>query len=210
MRKGAWIGTYTGIHFYPLDPLPEDVCIEDIAHSLSQICRFNGHTKGFYSVALHCLNVAKYLKKWGYDGLVQLCGLLHDAPEAYIGDVTRPFKLCLTDIGCLKAFDDIEDSVTIAIYKHFELPSPDEKTQEVVKMADDYVLALEAKRFMCNIDGYDLSLTNRSDRLDNICHGEPELVEEYYQLRVLTLLNKVWRRTPEYQEYLNGVLDPRD
>lgn len=42
-RKGDWFLTYTGIHFYPMDPRPEEVCIEDIAHALALQCRFNGH-----------------------------------------------------------------------------------------------------------------------------------------------------------------------
>lgn len=47
----TWIQTYTGVKFYPLDPVAEDIRIEDIAHALSMICRFNGHSKQFYSVA---------------------------------------------------------------------------------------------------------------------------------------------------------------
>lgn len=53
MRKGDWILTFTGRRFYPLDPRPEDVCLEDIAHALSLICRYNGHSRFFYSVAEH-------------------------------------------------------------------------------------------------------------------------------------------------------------
>lgn len=199
MRKGAWIGTYTGIHFYPLDPKPEDVRLEDISRALSQICRFNGHTKEPYSVALHCLNVSKFLKEWGCDELTQLYGLLHDAAEAYIGDITRPFKMCLADIGCLKAFDDIEVDVTEAIYRHFNIHCPDEKQAGVVKEADNYVLALEAKRYMYNTGDWRLERTNLADRLDTLdgmCHGEARLLEFYYKYAVLNLLNSVWDKTP--------------
>src|ERR1700674_199080 len=68
-------------------PLEEDVCIEDIAHSLSLLCRFTGHVKQFYSVGEHSVRVS-YLCPPEY----QLWGLLHDAGECYAGDVNRPLK----------------------------------------------------------------------------------------------------------------------
>lgn len=85
-----WIQTYTGKKFHLLNPKVEDVDIIDIAFSLSRQCRFNGHTLFFYSVAQHSLlvsqNVSVENKKWG---------LLHDAAEAYIGDIVSPLKLLL-------------------------------------------------------------------------------------------------------------------
>ena len=83
----SWIQTYTGKKFSLINPKPEDIDIIDIAYSLSRQCRFNGHTLFFYSVAQHsCLvsqNVSKENEKWG---------LLHDAAEAYIGDIIKPLK----------------------------------------------------------------------------------------------------------------------
>lgn len=86
--RGDWIQTYSGIKFYPLDPMPEDILIEDIAHALSNICRFNGHTKQFYSVAQHSYLVSSQIN----DPKIALAGLLHDASEAYICDIPRPLK----------------------------------------------------------------------------------------------------------------------
>ncbi len=86
-RRGDWIATYTGKQFWPLDPRPEEVCIEDIAHALSNICRFTGHCRHFYSVAQHSLFVSRHLP----DEL-KLAGLLHDAAEAYLADIARPVK----------------------------------------------------------------------------------------------------------------------
>lgn len=91
-RNGYWLQTYSGGRFWPFDPKPEDVDIEDIAHSLSLTCRFNGHTEFFYSVAQHSLYVVHYLETEGHSALWQLRGLLHDASEAYLGDITTPIK----------------------------------------------------------------------------------------------------------------------
>jgi hypothetical protein len=86
-RKGDWIQTFTGKQFWPLDPRPDEVYIEDIAHALGNICRFNGHCLRFYSVAEHCFHVSHKV----VPGLA-LMGLLHDAAEAYVCDVVRPVK----------------------------------------------------------------------------------------------------------------------
>ncbi len=80
--------TYTGKVFNLLNPKPEMVCIEDIAHSLAYQCRYTGHTRQFYSVAQHCVLMAMNDDLPG-DSLVKL---LHDADEAYIGDIARPWK----------------------------------------------------------------------------------------------------------------------
>src|SRR5271165_4859950 len=83
----GWIQTYTGKKFFPMDPKPEDICIEDIAHSLSMICRFTGHSREFYSVAQHSVYVSELCsEQW------MLHGLLHDAEEAYTNDLARPIK----------------------------------------------------------------------------------------------------------------------
>lgn len=91
----ANIVTYTGKVFDLLNPKPEMVCIEDIAHSLAYQCRYNGHCKFFYSVAQHCVLMARNRDLPG-DPLQKL---LHDAAEAYIGDIVSPWKklLCVSD-----------------------------------------------------------------------------------------------------------------
>jgi len=80
-----WITTYTGKRFHYLDPQPEEIDIVDIAHALSLTCRFGGHCKEFYSVAEHSIRVAEIVPKE-----FQLLALLHDAGEAYTGDVQSP------------------------------------------------------------------------------------------------------------------------
>ena len=87
-----YITTYTGIHFFPTEPDPEGICIEDIAHALSLLCRGNGHVSTFWSVGQHCIICAREAaaREWP-DRLVLAC-LLHDASECYLSDVPRPFK----------------------------------------------------------------------------------------------------------------------
>lgn len=80
--------TYTGKAFDLLNPKPKMVCIEDIAHSLAYQCRYTGHTREFYSVAQHCVLMATNSDLPG-DSMAKL---LHDADEAYIGDIARPWK----------------------------------------------------------------------------------------------------------------------
>ncbi len=98
-----WITTYTGRRFSPLYPNPNDVDIEDIAHALSNICRFGGHTKEFYSVAQHSFYVAEWVADWlkttnrYWKAHVVAQALLHDAPEAYMGDVVTPIKVTMGD-----------------------------------------------------------------------------------------------------------------
>lgn len=86
------IKTYSGVMFDPLLPDPEKIRIQDIAHSLSMLCRANGHFKSFYSVGQHSINCMLEAAARGYSERVQLACLLHDASEAYLSDVTRPVK----------------------------------------------------------------------------------------------------------------------
>ncbi len=84
--------TYSKIEMNPLDPKPEDIEIKDIAHSLSLMCRANGHINHFFSVAQHSINCAYEAEKRNYPARLQLALLLHDASEAYLADITRPVK----------------------------------------------------------------------------------------------------------------------
>jgi hypothetical protein len=91
----TYIQTFTGRKFYSLEANINDIDLEDIAHSLSMLCRFNGHTKTFYSVAEHSVMVSRLLAKRGYDRSIQLWGHMHDAVEAYLTDIPAPFKSSL-------------------------------------------------------------------------------------------------------------------
>lgn len=140
MRKGDWMQTYTGRQFWPMDPRPEEVCIEDIAHALSLQCRFAGHCREFYSVAEHSVRVARVLRDRGHSPVVQLMGLLHDASEAYLVDVPRPLK------PYLKGYRPAEDAVMAAICERFGLRGLDD--WPFIKEADNILLATEARDLM--------------------------------------------------------------
>lgn len=92
-----WITTYGGIHFFPLEPEADKIEITDVAHALSLICRGNGHVKTFFSVGQHCIHCALEAEARGYGSRIALACLLHDASEAYMSDVPRPFKQHLSD-----------------------------------------------------------------------------------------------------------------
>lgn len=83
--------TYTGITFDLFDDSTWEFDRLDIARPLSNMCRFAGHID-FRSVATHCVDVVNILREWGCPPDVQLAGLLHDASEAYLLDIPRPWK----------------------------------------------------------------------------------------------------------------------
>ena len=133
-----WSQTFTGLKFWLTAPQPDTICIEDIAHSLSMICRYNGHTKTHYSVAQHSVIVSELLP----DNLA-LSGLLHDAAEAYIGDQTKPYK----DLVETRFSLSIEYGITLAIYEKFRAwPVHDPK----IKEADEIVLRAEALQVLAH------------------------------------------------------------
>ena len=93
-RSGDWTQTYMGVQFWPLDPRVEEIFLEDIAHALGKICRYNGHTVDHYSVAEHSVLVSRHVEPKH-----RLQALFHDAPEAYLGDIIRPVKKYIKDFG---------------------------------------------------------------------------------------------------------------
>jgi uncharacterized protein len=91
-RAATFIETYTGRPFWPLRPSKEAISIIDIAHALSNQCRYSGHVKFFYSVAQHCCLLSQWLAEHGGSSLDCLQILMHDAAEAYLVDIPRPVK----------------------------------------------------------------------------------------------------------------------
>ncbi len=91
----SYITTFNKILFDPINASSDDILIEDIAHSLSMLCRANGHMPTFYSVGQHSINCMNEAKARGYSRKIQFACLLHDASEAYLSDVIRPVKCLL-------------------------------------------------------------------------------------------------------------------
>lgn len=96
-RKGDWIQVYTGKRFWVLDPRPEDVDIRDIAHALSLQCRYGGHARSFYSVAEHCVILARWVWAETKAPRLTFAALMHDAAEAYLPDLARPTKVFMPE-----------------------------------------------------------------------------------------------------------------
>jgi hypothetical protein len=102
-KKGSWLQTITGKRVSVLAPQPEEIFIEDIIPSISKQCRFNGHCNVFYSVAQHCVLGAQFaLHHWKSKDVAKEF-LLHDATEAYMGDLIRPVKVMLPEFGVVEA-----------------------------------------------------------------------------------------------------------
>jgi uncharacterized protein len=127
-RKGGWIQTYSGKRFYPLDARAEEISLEDIAHSLANVCRFNGHCRRFYSVLEHSLHVAGLVPEE-----LKAQALLHDASEAYLGDLVRPLKT----MSEFQFFNEAEERLERTIELRFAI-SP--MTHASVKLADKAML----------------------------------------------------------------------
>lgn len=130
----AGISTHCGKTLDPLDPRPELIMAHDIAVALSRQARFNGHTVEFYSVAQHSVLVSQYTR-------CPLSGLLHDAAEAYIGDMIRPMKAVMPE------FDQIERRLQAAIEARFDLLPGSLYTSDVAHW-DDALLATELGQMM--------------------------------------------------------------
>lgn len=109
-RRDSWMQTFTGRKFFPFAPRPEDVDVRDIAHGLALQCRYNGQCRSFYSVAEHCVVMSRLVSPEH-----ALWALLHDATEAYVGDLISPVKIHLPD------YREIEDRIMLAITQRFGL-----------------------------------------------------------------------------------------
>ncbi len=136
-----YITTYSKIKFRPLEPVAEDIRIEDIAHSLSMLCRANGHYSSFYSVAAHSLNCYDEACARRESPRVKMACLLHDASESYLSDVTRPVKKYLEE------YITIEEKLSNVIYEKF-LGSPlTDYEKNMVRIIDDAMLYYEFLEF---------------------------------------------------------------
>ena len=145
-KARAWQRMLSGRRLDLLDPSPLDVELDDIAHGLARVARWNGQTSGahIYSVAQHCLFVEALAraKQPRLDSRTRLALLLHDAPEYVIGDMISPFKAVIGD-----SYKAVENRLLGAIHLRFGLPSRlPEETTALIKTADRQAAYLEATR----------------------------------------------------------------
>lgn len=130
-------GTYVNL----VDPQPETILLEDIAHSLSLICRFGGHGRRFYSVAEHAVRVAKQMQHSIYSDEEVFAALHHDDTEAYLGDVPSPLK------PLLGGYRELEAKFNLVIAESLGF-DPELTGSASLKDADHNLLHLEAQQLM--------------------------------------------------------------
>jgi hypothetical protein len=129
--------TFSGRLVNPLRPKPEDIALEDIAHALGHVCRFGGHCAFLFPVGLHSLNVSLMVEQLSGSVMDSLWGLLHDATEAYLGDMVRPLK----HQPEMAPYREAEAKLQTLICNHFELPH------------QEPALVREVDRRMCITEG---------------------------------------------------------
>lgn len=134
ITDGSWIETFSGAHVTPLNPKPDMIFMVDIVHALSNICRFTGHSKVFYSVAQHSILVSRLVSKTFIKE-----ALLHDAAEAYLCDIARPVK------RQIPAYGSIENHLKQIIFHKFNVtPYEHRSSSPEVSEADNTALIYEA------------------------------------------------------------------
>ena len=140
MEPGPFIQTLSGRRVNPLDAAPEDIDPVDIANALANLCRFGGHSRGFYSVAQRSVIVCELLEGQGATPDELMAALLHDAAEAYLGDLPHPIKH-RSELGAV--FRVAEKQLEAVINERFALPQAAAR----IKPLDRALLATERRIF---------------------------------------------------------------
>ena len=172
--------TYSGAFLDPLDIKPDDIDLKDIAHSLAFICRFTGHSDRFYSVAQHSVLISELLEDRGFASETLLTGLMHDASEAYIGDISYPIK---HQSGVGEEFKKYEHKLEEVIFEKFGLPYP---ATEEIKWADRVLLHTEQRDLMPYPTPH-YSLDDKEMLHDTINPWGPEQAEAEFHYRYESL-----------------------
>lgn len=167
--------TASGNYFHFLLPERNAVLVTDIAHALSNVCRFGGHTREFYSVAQHSVLASEIVAPE-----FALAALFHDATEAYIGDVTRPLKNLLPD------YRAIEARLHADIFRKLGLP---EELPAEVKTADLILLATEQRDLMPEHNDVWAVIAGVDALPDSIVPWSAVEAEEYFLERYRELAN---------------------
>lgn len=177
-RNGSnYISTAGGRQYHFAAPTPAMIHIEDIAHALSMQCRFTGHCRRFYSVAEHSVLLSHIVPR-EYAKI----GLLHDATEAYVGDVARPLK------NMLPQYQDVEMLAAMAIGEAFGIPFV---MPRAIKDADMAMLKAEVVAMLpehcaaeLDLPGYTADVTFR--------HFSPGLAKKMFLDRYAVVTSPSW------------------
>ena len=170
-----YITTFTGRKICPLDPDPEQINIIDIAHHLSNLCRFAGAVIEFYSVAEHSCRVYDYLKWLGIDDpIILLWALLHDASEAYLMDLPAPVKHSEE----METYRQIEKRMMDAICIKFNIPLTE---PEEIYFVDKTLLVTEQRDLMYPGSFVQNGIKPLQDRI----HPWPPVVAKYAMIERL-------------------------
>lgn len=141
-KEGSpFILTHTGRQIFFDHVYPEDICIEDIAHALSHLCRYTGHTTMFYSVAQHSLLVTEKIPG---NAETKLVALLHDAAEAYVGDVSSPLKKWIKEKDNW-AYDSLHHAIQAVIHRRYGITN--DHVHNDVRMYDQAAAIFEFEGF---------------------------------------------------------------
>lgn len=177
-RYGDWVQTLTGRKFYVLDPEPEDIYIEDISGSLGKICRFNGHPRVPYYVGHHCTLGSYVIEEQTGDLLMALAFLLHDASEAYLGDMTRPLR----GMPELEAYREADRKLNLIIEKRFKLPENIFDSQ-LIKEVDNRMLFTEKRDLLVALQ-WEYTVEPYAFKIKpwGWKHTQRKYLERYYEL----------------------------
>jgi hypothetical protein len=154
-RFGAWSQAYSGERYWSLDPLPEEVHLVDIVQGLVNAARYRGQTKFFYPVLTHSVLVSEACERlairrgWAVGAVqsVSFQGLLHDATEAYLGDVARPLKR----MKAMREYCRVEGLWEDAIFERFDI-KPTAETRKLVHEVDHRIVLDEIHTVMRDPD----------------------------------------------------------
>jgi 5'-deoxynucleotidase YfbR-like HD superfamily hydrolase len=190
----GFIQTYSGKKFWPLEPNEEALCIEDIAHALSNNCRWTGHCRDFYSVAQHSLIMSENVPTG-----MELTALMHDASEAYLSDLSRPVKHSAEMEAYRKAERRLEQSIAHKFGLLFDDTKQPWPYPQEVKTADNRMLYTERRDILAGP-----TVTWTTDK-QNVLGVEGDLERTAYDFVIVPLApREAEKRFLERFHELNG------
>ncbi len=204
------VETFTGVMFDVLNPESDKIRIEDMAHSLSNQCRYGGHCRKFYSVAEHSvlvMQILRYILSNKYEGVtdpveilwIALGALLHDTSEGYLVDIPTPVKRRLSN------YIELEENLMQAIFRHFKLIDNEDVDGPIqvsyndprIKFADKIALKFEASKLLSSGGGKWLALSDFDDgdfpmEVLKIRCLKPKQAEAFFMYHFYALLDEIY------------------